>query len=261
MNGLYSLIIAVSMYSKVPMPRVDWTKERMGYVMGWFPVVGLLEGAALWLWMWAGTALGVTLTARALVAAALPLLITGGIHMDGFLDTMDAIHSYGEKEKKLEILKDPHVGAFAVIGCGGYLLLYTAAVYEAVATGMWPLAVSLYVTERALSGLSVVFFPCAKKSGLAATFSDGAKRRAAGIGLGVWLIAGLGIAVAAAPANAWIAALGLLAVQGMVFVHYRRMSIRQFGGITGDLAGYFLQTAELAGFAWLALAGHLWLAG
>ena len=99
MNGLYSLIIAVSMYSKVPMPRVDWTKERMGYVMGWFPVVGLLEGAALWLWMWAGTALGVTLTARALVAAALPLLITGGIHMDGFLDTMDAIHSYGETEK------------------------------------------------------------------------------------------------------------------------------------------------------------------
>lgn len=261
MNGLYSLIIAVSMYSKVPMPRVEWTKERMGYVMGWFPVVGLLEGAALWLILRAGAALEITLPARALVAAALPLLVTGGIHMDGFLDTMDAVHSYGEKEKKLEILKDPHVGAFAVIGCGGYLLLYTAAVYEAVATGMWPLAAAVYVMERAMSGLSVVFFPCAKKSGLAATFSDGAKRRAAGIALGLWLIAALGMAVVLAPARAWETAFGLLAVQGMVFAHYRRMSIRQFGGITGDLAGYFLQAAELAGFAWLALAGHLWLAG
>ena len=135
MNGLYSLLIAVSMYSKFPVPTVNWTRERMGYVMCWFPVVGVIEGLALWFWQWAGGRLGFTAAGSALVAAALPLIVTGGIHMDGFLDTMDAIHSYGDREKKLEILKDPHVGAFAVIGCGGYLLLYTAAAYEVTALG------------------------------------------------------------------------------------------------------------------------------
>lgn len=163
MNGLYSLLIAVSMYSKFPVPTVNWTRERMGYVMCWFPVVGVIEGLALWFWQWAGGRLGFTDAGNALVAAALPLIVTGGIHMDGFLDTMDAIHSYGDREKKLEILKDPHVGAFAVIGCGGYLLLYAAAAYEVTVLGLWPLALPVFVMERAFSGLSVVFFPCAKK--------------------------------------------------------------------------------------------------
>lgn len=181
--------------------------------------------------------------------------------MDGFLDTMDAIHSYGDREKKLEILKDPHVGAFAVIGGGGYLLLYAAAAYEVTALSLWPLALPVFVMERAFSGLSVVFFPCAKKSGLAATFSDGAKRRAAGICLGLWLTAALCLGAAAVPGGSPAAGLGLLAVQLTAFVYYRWISVRQFGGITGDLAGYFLQVCELASLFWLAAAGHLGLTG
>ena len=51
----------------------------------------------------------------AFVGLAIILLVTGGIHMDGYMDTMDALHSYGNREKKLEILKDSHIGAFAVI--------------------------------------------------------------------------------------------------------------------------------------------------
>lgn len=261
MNGLYSLLIAVSMYSKFPVPTVNWTRERMGYVMCWFPVVGVIEGLALWFWQWAGGRLGFTDAGNALVAAALPLIVTGGIHMDGFLDTMDAIHSYGDREKKLEILKDPHVGAFAVIGCGGYLLLYAAAAYEVTVLGLWPLALPVFVMERAFSGLSVVFFPCAKKSGLVATFSDGAKRRAAGISLSLWLAAALCLGGAVIPGGSPVVVLGLLAVQLLVFAYYRRRSAGQFGGITGDLAGYFLQVCELAGLFWLAVAGHMGFAG
>lgn len=164
MNGLYSLLIAVSMYSKFPVPTVNWTRERMGYVMCWFPVVGVIEGLALWFWQWAGGRLGFTAAGSALVAAALPLIVTGGIHMDGFLDTMDAIHSYGDREKKLEILKDPHVGAFAVIGCGGYLLLYAAAAYEVTALGLWPLALPVFCdgagAQRIVGG---IFSVCKKE--------------------------------------------------------------------------------------------------
>lgn len=56
------------------------------------------------------------------VSGVFLLLITGGIHIDGYMDTMDAVHSYGNREKKLEILKDSHIGAFAVIMLVTYVL-------------------------------------------------------------------------------------------------------------------------------------------
>ena len=131
MNGLYSCIIAISMYSKIPMPNVEWTEERMRYVMCFFPLVGIVQGAALGLWLHlALDVLNLSVGAAALTGAAIPLLVTGGIHMDGFLDTMDAIHSYGDRSRKLEILKDPHLGAFAVISFGVYMMLYLGVFHE-----------------------------------------------------------------------------------------------------------------------------------
>ena len=131
MNGLYSCIIAISMYSKIPMPNVEWTEERMRYVMCFFPLVGIVQERpwAFWLHL-ALDVLNLSVGAAALTGAAIPLLVTGGIHMDGFLDTMDAIHSYGDRSRKLEILKDPHLGAFAVISFGVYMMLYLGVFHE-----------------------------------------------------------------------------------------------------------------------------------
>lgn len=87
--------------------------------------MGLAQGAVLGLWLHlALDVLNLSAAVSALVGAAVPLLVTGGIHMDGFLDTMDAVHSYGDRSRKLEILKDPHLGAFAVISFGVYMMLY-----------------------------------------------------------------------------------------------------------------------------------------
>ena len=57
----------------------------------------------------------------------IPILITGGFHIDGFMDTQDAINSYKPREKKLEILKDPHIGAFAVISLLAYSIFWAGA--------------------------------------------------------------------------------------------------------------------------------------
>lgn len=249
MNGLYSLVIAVSMYSKIPMPPVSWEKERMGYVMCWFPLVGVAEGILLAAWCKVGEWTGFPYMITALVGTCLPLLLTGGIHMDGFLDTVDARSSYGDREKKLEILKDPHIGAFGVIGSISYLLLYLGAAGLLAWKGFLWAAGPVFIMERALSGLSVVLFPCAKNSGLAAAFSDGAKRRAACLAClawaaGAWLLAGM--------LGGWGCALGLLAVQLACLGSYYRMALKEFGGITGDLAGYFLQVCEAVSLWWLA---------
>ena len=145
MNGFYSLLIAVSMYSKVPVPSVNWTRERMGYVMCWFPIVGIFCGIALIIWIEVGNLFHLSPEMTGIVAAVVPLLVTGGIHMDGFLDTCDALSSYGEREKKLEILKDPHVGAFGVIACGLYLLICAGVMCELAERGFLLLAVPAFV--------------------------------------------------------------------------------------------------------------------
>ena len=122
MNGLYSLLIALSMYSRIPVPVIKWSRERMGYVMCWFPIVGILIGIFLIIWIKVAEILKFGPEITGIVGVILPILITGGIHMDGFLDTWDALSSWGERERKLEILKDSHVGAFGVIACAVYLL-------------------------------------------------------------------------------------------------------------------------------------------
>ena len=250
MNGIYSLFIALSMYSRIPVPVVKWSRERMGYVMCWFPIVGILIGIFLIIWMKVAELLKFEAEITGIVGVMLPILITGGIHMDGFLDTWDALSSWGERERKLEILKDSHVGAFGVIACAVYLLLEAGVMIELSRREALVLLPPVFVMERAFSGLSVVFFPCAKSSGLAAAFSDGARRMAAAVCLAAWLAASVLLAWKLGGSGGVLFALGLLGVQAAVFFWYRHMSMKEFGGITGDLAGWFLQTAEAAGIWW-----------
>lgn len=127
MHVIRSLCIAFSTYSRIPVPQVAWTDENRKYSMCFFPLIGAVIGLLLWGWLALCDALGFGALLRGAVGALLPILVTGGIHMDGFMDTSDALASWQSPEKRLEILRDSHVGAFAVLGCAGYLLLDAGA--------------------------------------------------------------------------------------------------------------------------------------
>ena len=248
---LQSLVIACSMYSKIPMPTVSWTEAGMQYALCFFPVVGIAVGAVMTAFFWLVTQTGLEpgTVFFSCIGTVIPILITGGIHMDGFLDTADARNSHQTRERKLEILKDPHTGAFAIICCGVYLLLY-AAVFSLLNPQAFPAIAGIYVMTRAVSGWSVVTFPKAKKDGLAKTFASGADVLPVQVTLGLWFAAGTGYVWLTGGAVTAV----LLAVTALFCaVWYYRMAMREFGGMTGDLAGYFLQTAELAMLAVLAV--------
>ncbi len=236
-----ALCIAFSMYSRIPMPQVSWTDGGMKYALCFFPLVGAALGAAVSGYCRLAVRLSLGPVAFACLGTAIPLIVTGGIHMDGFLDTVDALSSCQARERKLEILKDPHVGAFGVIGCGVYLLLY-AAVFSELGPGAFPKGAGVFVASRALSGWAVVTFPKAKKDGLASTFSGKASHRAVRFAMAGWLAAaGIYTAVCAGIE----AGVCLFAAGGCVLWWYRRMAGKEFGGVTGDLAGFFLQVCEL----------------
>lgn len=260
MKLLYSCIIAISMYSRIPVPQIQWTKERMKHALCFFPLVGLIQGLFLALWLWlAEEVFRLSPVMTGLWAAALPLLITGGIHMDGFLDTMDGVCSYGDREKKLEILKDPHLGAFAVIYTFAYMLLYAGASCEfaARAEGSARLLPVLFMTmERAFSGLSVLSFPSAKKDGLAASFAQAAEKKTDRMGMMLWPLATGAVSWLLGGLSWLLAAAVFFVLLLILFVWFYRWSKKQFGGITGDLAGFYLQAGELVCLiAALVLAG------
>lgn len=237
---LSSFVHAFSMYSKIPMPRASWKKEDMKYAMCFFPLIGLVIGAVMYGVYYFLLRIACGDIIKASILSVIPILITGGIHMDGWLDTMDARNSYKEKEAKLEILKDPHVGAFAVIKCMVYAIIFFGFTSEISNRSIKIIAIS-YVLSRALSGLGVVYFKGAKKEGLLATFSDSAEKTRVRIVLILYVIA-------CAVIMPWIdLPMGILCflMSGIVFLYYRIMSYKEFGGITGDLAGYFLQVCEL----------------
>lgn len=122
-----SFKVAFAMFSKIPVPQAEWTKENMKYMFCFFPFIGTVIGAVFLAADYLGERLSLSPGLHTVLLVAVPVLITGGIHVDGLLDTADALSSWQERERRLEILKDSHAGAFAVItGCVYFLLCYGA---------------------------------------------------------------------------------------------------------------------------------------
>ena len=236
-----ALCIAFAMYSKIPMPRVEWEKRALSMALCLFPLVGCAIGALLWGWMALASLLDFGPLFFAAGALSIPVAVSGGIHLDGFCDTCDALSSHQSRERKLEILKDSHTGAFAIICCALYLILFLACWSEAARDGR-PAALALTpVLSRALSGLFAATLPNARGSGLLATFTQPMDGRRARVILGLWCA---GTAFAMVLLDPWTGT-SALAGAALVCLYYVTMSRRQFGGITGDLAGFFLQLCEL----------------
>lgn len=240
MRIIKSFFIAFSTYSRIPMPQLSYQEEDMKYMLCFFPWIGAVIGGCLYFWDWVCHSFSVGRACWVLIGAAIPIWITGGFHIDGFMDTMDAFHSYQPRERKLEILKDSHVGAFAVIKLAAYGLLYLGALSEIRDGRLLKIVCAGFVLSRCLSGIGVVSFPSAKKDGLLHLFASRAEKRIvrAALYLQGLLCAGY-MLYQSLPAGALTVAAALVS-----FGYYWFRCKRELGGITGDTAGYFLLLCE-----------------
>lgn len=237
-----TIAVAFAMFSAIPVPQPTWNEKNMRYVMCAFPLVGVVCAAVYALWMVVCRAWPVPSWLQAAGYCLAPVLITGGIHLDGYADTCDALASYADAAQKQQILKDPHCGAFALIRVCSYFVAYFALCASLTMDFQTVLCLGIgFVLERVLSGWAVATLPIAKNTGLVHTFATAADRtsvRKILTFLAVLLSAAL-IAVGKM-AGVLMAAAALL-----VLWRYRTVAQKQFGGISGDLAGWFLQKAEL----------------
>lgn len=251
MTLLRSLACAFLMYSRIPMPPVEWKEENRRYSLALFPLVGAVTGGLLVLWTWLCGLLNAGKWLYAAVCCIIPVAVTGGIHADGFCDVTDAKSSYAPREKKLEIMSDPHIGSFAAIYTILYFLLQFGLFTEIDGVRAALIPACGYVLSRALSGFAAVTFRCAKKDGTLQSFVKPAHRRNSIIILAVEACTAIAGMIIADP----ICGAAAAAAAGLSMLYYRVSSYRDFGGITGDTAGHFLQICELSGLLAAVLAG------
>lgn len=238
---LKSLVSAFLMYSRIPMPQIEWKEENRRYALGWFPLIGAVIGGLLILWRMFCTHFNCGQMLFAGGAVLIPALITGGIHLDGFCDVTDARASYADKETRLKIMSDPHIGSFAAMRVCLYLLLQTALFTQISEFRSTAVIAFGYILSRSFSGLSAVTFRCAKKTGTLQDFVKPSHRTAVIAMVSIFAAAAFGLMIAADYAQGCT----VLGSAVLCFLYYKSTAYNDFDGTTGDLCGWFLQLCEL----------------
>ena len=238
-DWVYGFFMAWGMFLAIPCPKKLWIETARRKMLVCLPLVGLLVGG-----IWAGAWLllrGAPGPVRAAVCAAVPWLVTGFMHLDGYMDVCDAVLSRRDLPTRRRILKDSHCGAFAVI-CLALLVLCQWAVFlSAEALPLWPLTL-IPAASRACAALAVLTLRPMSTSQYSAMTRGGAPVVFAAIVLAA--VCGLSVllwdsfAPLAAAVCYWLAAW---------------YAFRQLDGMSGDVSGFALTIAELGGAAVLVL--------
>ncbi|MBI1962853.1 MAG: adenosylcobinamide-GDP ribazoletransferase [Candidatus Rokubacteria bacterium] len=242
------LALAARYLTIVPVPgRAPAGLDALGRAAAWFPVVGLGIGAVL---VAADRIAGVLFPG--LLAALLTVtawkLLTGGLHLDGLADCLDGLVGR-DPEHRLAIMGDSRIGAFGAMGLILFLLLEIAAVAELAPGARWRALLAVPAVARATPALLARLFPPARAAGHGAAFR-------AGVGAGAAPVA---LAVGLAAAATALGALGLavVAVATLAALALARFLTARLGGITGDVFGAAIETAELAGLLTVSAWTHL----
>ena len=236
----YAFWMCWGMFCAIPCPVKIWDEKARPRMLSCFPFLGLVVGG-LWCLLTFLPAGG----ARAFLLTAAPFLLTGCIHLDGFMDCCDAIFSRRDLEKRQQILKDSHVGSFAVIGMVLLALCSFALWLDSGEVPLVPL-VLLPVAVRSAAAIAVTCMKPMGHSQYAGVFDKQERWNTLCLPV-VCLLLSCSLALVwgwqgIAPAAG--------AVGYGLAVWY---ASRQLGGMSGDVSGFALTLGELCGAAALAL--------
>lgn len=250
-NSWNGFLLAWQFFSAVPIKKqLDMNAKSVTWMYGFLPIVGLLIGSII--------SSGVFILSRyseisnlllAILIVIGLIVLTGGLHLDGWIDMSDAFFSYGEKEKRLVILDDPRTGAFGVISVFCLLVLKIGVIYEMLSHGQLSIVPFLiFIPFLARTGMLLYFLSLqpAKEKGLAAYFKGLVIQKKLAVLIVIqsiiafvcWFYIGISLFI-------------LFFVMLIAVVIYRNWSKKHFGGVTGDLLGALGEGLEVV--LWLTI--------
>lgn len=241
---LHAFAMCQSMFCAIPVPGNLWDENARDKMMLFLPIVGLEMGLIWWGLGWLSQYLGLHALIQGLVLGVYPFLVTGFLHLDGFMDVTDAVKSCRDLNRRREILKDSHVGSFAVINV---VLLVVAQFALLASCGDFPpLGVLCLIpaVSRCGSALAVTLLPSMSTSQYA-----GQKRNKGHVGILVGMVLVFLLAGFLFWGRYGFVTVGVGVGYGLAL----RKGYKSLGGMNGDIAGYSLTIGELCGAAVFAL--------
>ena len=237
-----ALVFMTTLPVRWPFDASDTDKRRSLYC---YPLVGLVAGALLFAF-YAILPDDGWLTAALLLVAW--VLVTGALHLDGLVDSVDAlVGGEGSRVKSLRILQDPAAGSMGVVAVVLLLMLKLAAIEQLLAAGNAGFLLAVPIVARAMPILLFVSTPYVRLEGLGATLRPVAdERHLLLLSLAVALLLGL-ISIGAV-------LLLCMAAAAPVFFLVRHLSKKRLGGFTGDIAGAAVELTEAVIVVALAMA-------
>lgn len=236
-----SLLLALQFFTIIPIKsNLPMEKRQITGMYTAFPWIGAGIGAVACLALyfeWSSL-----MTAFAVVS--LGIILSGGLHMDGFIDTADAYFSYRDLNKRMEILDDPRVGAFGVLSIVLLILGKVIIIAEVLSSESfhWIFLLTIPVLSRLVLVMLFSTTINAKESGLAYFFKQRIQVQilipltAGSLFIAICLIGLL---------THWLIAITILSVLFIFSCVYRSWTLKNFGGITGDLLGASLELTEV----------------
>lgn len=233
-----SFLVVLSFISIIPVPKKIipvWNSHTLRYFCIMLPVAGIIFGA---LWFVFGYVLCrlvmLSYILRGFIMCIFTLALTGGLHLDGLMDTCDAIFSHRDRETRLKILSDTHAGSFAVMGCVIILMARTLLSTEIFSSGLHLYSFAFIPAYSRLGmSLLLVNLPFAKDSGLAVILGSSRNKRD-NIFLVIMLLSFMALT------SKVISVIMILCV-----LMWGKLCMKLFGGITGDLLGAFVELSEV----------------
>lgn len=243
MSIIKSFLICLSMYTTIPVPQVIWEEKNMKYIFYSLPIIGILIGLIEYLLYLLSLYLGFSSILYAALSVAVIVLFTGGIHLDGYADTIDAVFCHGDIEKRRQVLSDAHTGAFAVI----YTILYFIVLFagfENMYRENIPLFIFIliFTISRIFSLFLIALVPSSVNRGLLYIFSSKENKKA----LLIYAFSLLAvIAILTYTLIGYKFTLILLLILLIISIILIKYFKKVFGGISGDLAGFSICIYEI----------------
>lgn len=250
MNGV---LLALQFFTSFPIKKeLPLGRKEVTAMYIALPFVGSAIGLAMYgvsVMMQDVLGMGSFLVAVFIVLAG--IVLTGGLHLDGWADTGDAFFSYRDREKRLAILDDPRLGAFGTMALVLLIVMKIALFHELILHGLSHLLLFIAVPFLARAGMNSYFATTrlAKEKGIAHFFKG--KMAVKWVVVCSLASSAVVLILVGVLLESMIVPILLAAVLFIAIIAYRKWSLHHFGGVTGDLCGAFIEGVEA--LVWLTI--------
>lgn len=249
-NLFKGFIMDITMFTIIPIPYKVWEDRAVCHMMKLYPLIGLIVGLINYLVYLIANYFNLPLIIITALTMISPFIITGMLHLDGFMDVSDALLSRRDRKEKIRILKDPNTGAFSVISLGILFILIFSSVYAIIEGNKNIMGIIIIpIISRALMGYMLLKKDTMKESSLGSYFKTGTGKVDIVVILSFLILALIGLVY-------------LLGIKGLILGGFIilsaiisvKKSIKELGGMSGDIAGYGLVIAEAVGLFILSIS-------